>query len=124
MDLSEPSLPQQEIRRRLAALVMPAGRPGPDKKLDLRIADLCDYTGLTRKELVLLSRGDLEFTGQSQLRTSRFLQAHQRGELVKTVAANGRTVLVWGKPAGASGAPGMGIEIGPQGPRLRRMPPA
>jgi hypothetical protein len=128
--MNEPTLPQQEIRRRLLALMETAAArtTGRNRQsTDLRVTDVARYIGRDTVAVTRMARG-ADMPAQDQLRMSKMLIAFERGDLVKTISTNGKAVLDWKKPTQQPPVERrghtLGIELTPTGPRFKRTPVA
>jgi hypothetical protein len=123
--VSEHTLPQQEIRRRLNQLIEDGKSIKPFERTrevkDLRLADVARYIGRGKTTLVRIAHGQ-DMTPQDQLHLSRLFAAWDQGRLTKFIPPEGNPELRWvrGLRPGTSPVSGMRIEIGQDGPKLTR----
>jgi hypothetical protein len=118
------TLPQAEIRRRLMALKRSGkGRVPAIASTDLLFSDVAVYIGTSTGVISGIAHGMRAMTAQDQLRLSNLLMAVERGELAKVDKGNGRYALRRTQKARAVEVARMGIELGPHGPRFKRMDP-
>jgi hypothetical protein len=118
--------PQNKIRERLLE-IMESGklRPGRNVKLfahELRIRDVAEYIECGYTTLTQIARSQIEMAPDEQLHLTQFLVAWEQGKLVKIKRAD-QWCIVRATPVKADVRAALGIEVGPHGPQLKRMPP-
>lgn len=129
MQLAEPTLPQQEIVRRLQALKSAhggAGRNDGSCDLRLRYVDVARYIGRSVSYVRALAFDELPMRAQEQLRLSRMFAAIDRGELQLVKEANQEPELRYGasRPARRDlkeERVSYGFEFTERGVKLRRV---
>lgn len=122
------TLPQAEIRRRLHdAQEGGKAKKGRNPKAhahELRLGDIAEYTGLGRYVTMQLAEGKRDMSPTEQIKLSNFLIAYEQGKLIKRKAGNKWFIMrADGKPHPAKTGLQWGVEVGINGPQLKRMPP-
>jgi predicted transcriptional regulator len=131
VDKTNFTFPQATLRERLVKLIndgmVRRGRNVRDFSHELRIVDIADYTGVRRPILSKVAHGKLDMSAEVQIRLTQFFQLWDSGRLKKIKIEKKWSIERSSENPDLQidndGSKKLFVEVGPHGPRFKRLPP-